>query len=318
MATDDESTKPLMLRLISSTVSVVNRAGKIIRDVMNKGELGIVEKGVNDLQTEADRSAQRCIVASLARQFPKVTVIGEENLDPNEDVVEDWVETSFDNEVLSSKCPEIYATLKEEEVVIWVDPLDGTSEYTQGLLDHVTVLVGVAVNGQAVGGVIHQPFYNYKDSNNPIGRTIWGLVGLGAYGMNHKLPPLNQRIITTTRSHSNKLVQASLEALKPDTILKVGGAGHKVLMVAEGQAHAYVFASAGCKKWDTCAPEAILHSLGGRLTDIHGNDLQYHADVQQVNSAGVLATYDKLVHNWYLEQIPKNIKDALPPVISNI
>lgn len=37
-------------------------------------------KGVeeNDLQTEADRSAQRCIVASLSKQFPDVTIIGEE------------------------------------------------------------------------------------------------------------------------------------------------------------------------------------------------------------------------------------------------
>lgn len=30
------------------------------------------------MQTEADRSAQRCIVASLSKQFPDVTIIGEE------------------------------------------------------------------------------------------------------------------------------------------------------------------------------------------------------------------------------------------------
>ena len=35
-------------------------------------------QGKNDLQTEADRSAQRCIVASLTQQFPKIHVIGEE------------------------------------------------------------------------------------------------------------------------------------------------------------------------------------------------------------------------------------------------
>lgn len=36
----------------------------------------------------------------------------------------------------------------------------------------------------------------------------------------------------------------------------------------EGKAHAYVFASDGCKRWDTCAPEAILHAVGG-LSLIH-------------------------------------------------
>lgn len=32
----------------------------------------------NDLQTEADRSAQKCIVGSLSKLFPGVTIIGEE------------------------------------------------------------------------------------------------------------------------------------------------------------------------------------------------------------------------------------------------
>ena len=31
-----------------------------------------------DFQTEADRSAQKCILASLHQVFPKVTVFGEE------------------------------------------------------------------------------------------------------------------------------------------------------------------------------------------------------------------------------------------------
>lgn len=37
-------------------------------------------KGINDLQTEADRSAQNCIVTSLSRQFPLISIIGEEVL----------------------------------------------------------------------------------------------------------------------------------------------------------------------------------------------------------------------------------------------
>ena len=51
-------------------------------------------------------------------------------------------------------------------------------------------------------------------------------------------------------------------------MLKVGGSGHKVLLLIEGKAHAYVFPSPGCKKWDTCAPEAILHALGGKVSEI--------------------------------------------------
>lgn len=38
------SNVPLIIKLLASSVSVANRAGKIVRDVMSKGELGIVEK----------------------------------------------------------------------------------------------------------------------------------------------------------------------------------------------------------------------------------------------------------------------------------
>jgi len=50
-----------------------------------------------------------------------------------------------------------------------------------GLLDHVTVLIGIAINGEAVAGVIHQPYFNYesKEPDIELGRTIWGIVGLG-------------------------------------------------------------------------------------------------------------------------------------------
>jgi 3'(2'), 5'-bisphosphate nucleotidase len=39
---------PLILRIIASSVNAANQAGKIIRDVMSKGDLGIVEKVFHD------------------------------------------------------------------------------------------------------------------------------------------------------------------------------------------------------------------------------------------------------------------------------
>lgn len=35
---------PLLLRLVASSISAANHAGKIIRDVMSHGDLAIVEK----------------------------------------------------------------------------------------------------------------------------------------------------------------------------------------------------------------------------------------------------------------------------------
>ncbi|XP_058058849.1 3'(2'),5'-bisphosphate nucleotidase 1 [Anopheles bellator] len=303
------SSTPLMMRLLGSSIQIAHRAGKIIREIMCRGDLGIVEKGKDDLQTEADRSAQRCIVASLARIFPGVTIIGEEG--PSDlNVPDDWLITEGNSEFLEKhKCPEPLVDLKESEVVIWVDPLDGTSEYTQGFLERVTVLIGIAVNDRAVGGVIHQPYY--QTDSGDLGRTIWGLKGCGSGGMVSVQPPSDRFLITTTRSHSNTIVQSALDALVPDEILRVGGAGYKVLQLLEGKAHAYVFASNGCKKWDTCAPEAVLEANGGTLTDMLGRHYQYGENVSFANSSGVLGTVAGVSHEDILSRIPDTVKQAM-------
>ena len=49
-----------------------------------------------------------------------------------------------------------------------------------GHLDHVTVLIGIAVNGKATAGIINQPFYDFKNiPPHGVARCIWGIVGLG-------------------------------------------------------------------------------------------------------------------------------------------
>ena len=78
---------------------------------------------------------------------------------------DEWIINERDETVLSKICPTEFANVKDEEIVIWVDPLDGTSDYTQGFLNYVTVLIGIAVNGKAIAGVIHQPYHNYQVNN---------------------------------------------------------------------------------------------------------------------------------------------------------
>nr|XP_011759917.1 3'(2'),5'-bisphosphate nucleotidase 1 [Macaca nemestrina] len=220
------------------------------------------------------------ICSSLARKFPKLTIIGEEDL-PSEEVDQELIEDSQWEEILKQPCPSQYSSIKEEDLVVWVDPLDGTKEYTEGLLDNVTVLIGIAYEGKAIAGVINQPYYNYEAGPDAVlGRTIWGVLGLGAFGFQLKEVPAGKHIITTTRSHSNKLVTDCVTAMNPDAVLRVGGAGNKVFSI-------------------------------GKLTDIHGNVLQYHKDVKHMNSAGVLATLRN--YDYYASRVPESIKNALVP-----
>ena len=95
--------------------------------------------------------------------------------------------------------------VKPEDITIWIDPLDGTMEFIDRLLHHVTILIGVAVGDKgilsfsagirplpfserpvlAVAGVINQPFFGFDDESkkpDQWGRSIWGVVGLGSFG----------------------------------------------------------------------------------------------------------------------------------------
>jgi 3'-phosphoadenosine 5'-phosphosulfate (PAPS) 3'-phosphatase len=104
--------------------------------------------------------------------------------------------------------------------------LDGTREFTEGRLEGVTVLIGIATKGNAIGGIIHQPFYIDGDQ---CGRSVWGLVNSGVYG--HRLAtdePLPGRIIAGSLSHSSKTVVDAINACQPTEVFHAGGCGYKV------------------------------------------------------------------------------------------
>lgn len=79
----------------------------------------------------------------------------------------------------------------------------------------------------------------------------------------------------------------------------------------EGKAHAYVFASPGAKRWDTCAPEAVLHAAGGKLTDFYGHFYNYDKNTPHENTRGILATAIAAEHDLYLKTIPNEIRQTL-------
>ncbi|KAG5683269.1 hypothetical protein PVAND_012559 [Polypedilum vanderplanki] len=306
-------TTPLIMRVMASGLSIAEKAGEVIREIMLKGDLNVVDKGQKnyDPQTEADRKCQQMIIGSLSNHFKNLRIIGEEGEEDVSKIPKDLIVEQFDTKFLEQyKCPEAFTDIAENDLVVWIDPLDGTNEFVEGLIENVTVLIGIAYREASIGGIIHQPFFKCSTTNK-MGRTIWGLKELGTGGYVRKSPPENKFIVTTTRSHSNEIVKATIEAIKADQVLRVGGCGFKVLQLLEGKAHCYVFASPGCKKWDTCACEAILEQDGGTLTDINGKHYNYGPNVEYPNKQGVLATAKGIDHDALIEKIPQSTKDSL-------
>lgn len=71
-----------------------------------------------------------------------------------------------------------------------------------------------------------------------------------------------------------------------------------------GNATAYVH-STKINKWDICAGNAILNALGGSMTTLSNEKIDYSRGAEYSNTLGLLATMDK--HEWYASKF-KNIQ----------
>jgi len=86
-----------------------------------------------------------------------------------------------------------------------------------------------------------------------------------------------------------------------------GGSGYKSLRLVNGTAELYIHTTA-IKKWDLCAGDAIIRSLGGSLVDLNGKALDYRTDASPLHKDGLLAA----LHNPYstLAKLKKHLSSA--------
>ncbi|XP_054723217.1 inositol monophosphatase 3-like [Uloborus diversus] len=292
----NDTTLISLKHLLAVSVDAAELGGLKVREVRQSSDLkqsskGKTKEGANDPLTYGDILSHKTMLYSLKKAFPNLKVISEEHDDKIEphDIgppVSVWgAVDKFPGDVL----------VPTKDIVVWIDPLDATQEYTENLLQYVTTMVCVAVRGKPVIGVIHQPFQNV---------TVWGWDGRGT--SNPKLAsaaqahdPSKPFKIIVSRSHSGKVKEVAKAAFGPETeVISAGGAGFKSLQVAEGKADAYIHVTL-IKKWDICAGNALLNALGGKMTALDGTTISYGDPTNVKNEKGLVASlhnHDDFVH----------------------
>ncbi len=79
-----------------------------------------------------------------------------------------------------------------------------------------------------------------------------------------------------------------------------------VLNISSGKADVYLYPQPGTKRWDTCAPEAILRELGGVLTDKDGLDIVYRRTGDMLNTS-LIACLDPALHKRVIGNLKSKI-----------
>lgn len=289
--------------LLSTCVDAASRGCAEIRAVQAKrdasGGLNVEMKDAADPRsalTEADLAAQRAMVSALREAWPGLRIIGEED-ESEEGVAEVANEAP---PLRKGLCPELASaglSAPLDELVCFVDPLDGTREFVEGRLSNVQSLVGVARGGRPIAGACGLPFPSGKLDAEAAPAVVYGLVGAGA-GTHGERPgdavvaSDAARPVVTTGDSSNALLGSAKSVALSDggTAHLAGGSGHKLLLVADGHADMAIM-HFGTSLWDSCAPGAVLMARGGRLTDLFGAPLVHTAPIAD---AAVSPTSDPL------------------------
>jgi 3'(2'), 5'-bisphosphate nucleotidase len=252
---------------VAKTLAV--RAGAIL--LKHYSAPAVHWKGRDNPVTEADRAASAFLVEELKRLFPEDGILCEEE-------------------------PDDAQRLSKSRVWI-IDPMDGTKEFIDHR-DEFAVMVGLAVHGIPSLGVVYQPTTE---------KLYYALTGSGAFVKTEKAtrllrvsPESNplRMTVALSRSHHSPEVDLIRGRLGIHKSISLGSLGLKAGLICEGLAHLYLHIGLGTNQWDTCAPQAILHEAGGRITNASNAALQYNS-AEPRNLGGVIASngtiHDRIV-----------------------
>lgn len=226
-------------------------------------------------------------------------------LDGNEIAAEALTNEIHKDVLMNEDIPVIQAQVSLENIGIWIDPIDATSQYIEAAeestpfanieksgLHCVTVLIGVfdKRTGCPIIGIINQPFYEIIEYEYK-SKIFWGIAFNDNNHSNVESSSITDKIAIISSTEQNEvLVDAGYKTVAS------AGAGYKILKVIEGHARIYFLGKGTTFKWDTCSGHAILKSLGGDIIDLKKSVsnqkpiyLTYKEEEDNCNSNGLIA-----------------------------
>lgn len=229
--------------LCASATAIVEVAGRKGKDYfLRRDELVTEQKGPQDFVSEADREVEHAIRARLGAEFPDDAIVGEEH-GPTPGVSGfTWV----------------------------IDPIDGTTNFINGIPAWTVVLAGVK-DGRSVIGIIHDPMHGetYVATRGGGARlnggTLWitgdrglrdGTVGVG----------MSNRTSTVGIRHA-------IDALLSEGSLFYRNASGALSLayVAAGRLLGYV--EEHMNAWDCLAGQLIVEEAGGLVEPQNADDM---------------------------------------------
>ena len=292
-----------------------------------------LEKGDKSPVTVADFGAQALVCQHLITAFPQDAIVGEEDASdlrkpenaPKLDQVTRYVQQLQTHATAKKVCEWIDAGKGTVTKRFWtLDPIDGTKGFLRN--DQYTIALALIEDAQVRVGALACPALPLKldDPDSPVGTLFVAVQGEGA-----AMAPLDsgpfvsihvtgdsdaatQRFVESVEpAHGNHALHQAIAqaigitqpALRMDSQAKYGA-------VARGDAALYLRLPSDKRSdyreniWDHAAGALIVEEAGGRVTDMHGQSLDFASDYKMRDNRGVVVSNGR-THAAVLEALAR-------------
>jgi 3'(2'), 5'-bisphosphate nucleotidase len=226
---------------IDDVINLAKAAGDIHMHYYQKDNIAVNYKQDSSPVSVADIESNNLICNTLAKLYPNIPIISEENHNPD-----------IDHDIFWS-----------------IDPLDGTKSFLNKK-GEFTVNIGLVCNREPVMGVV------YASLSNQLYYTAGDKIAYkqGVEKINAREVPNDGAVVLTSVFFTNyDMLNEYLKNIKLNKIVQTSSA-LKICLIAEGLADLYP-RFGQTMEWDTAAGHAILNAAGGSIKDFEGNHLSY-------------------------------------------
>ena len=261
---------------------------KIVKESNNKSNI-LENDNSEDPVTIADLRVNELIIQRINEKYKDVDweILSEENVkieSENCDFREDWM---------------------------WVlDPLDGTKDFIQGTSNYAMHLALNYKNKPYIG-IVLIPEKNELWITD--GEKVWceERDGSSIKPYLSKNKNLQEMVLVTSKNHGNETLKNLIQKINFKEVIVMGSIGCKITSIVRGESDIYICLSlpgkSSPKDWDFAAPEAVLKSAGGAITNLDNQELTYGKS--NFEQGGIIvASNNNLLHQSICLEIKEIIK----------
>ncbi|MBD2100867.1 inositol monophosphatase family protein [Leptolyngbya sp. FACHB-261] len=219
-----------LLEFLEDTEQVVKQVGLLL--LSQFGQVLSQQKADGSLVTQADRDADTALVSALRQRYPHHSLLTEEGCQTFDGAEWCWV----------------------------IDPLDGTTNFAQGV-PIWGISVALLHQGRPLFGLGHFP---------PVQQTFWAAVGEGAFLNGNRLRTRTQDIGANDFFNLCSRTLNRYEVALPCKPRILGSAAHNLMAVANSSVRGGIEATP--KAWDLAAAWVIVPEAGGVVRTLSGVD----------------------------------------------